>query len=170
MKKIVYPSSANPPTLGHVDLLVRAAGCFDQVYWLVANNPNKTTAFTLEQRLEMMQAYVQHYNIKNVTIDSTEGTVMRYVAKKQAQFLLRGLRSSSDFLKEFEMASANRGIESHIETVCLFAKPAYSMISSAIVRELAMLGESISQYVIPEVEQKIHHYLSLNTNIPNFNV
>jgi pantetheine-phosphate adenylyltransferase len=154
-KIIVYPTSANPPSWGHADIMYRAAQVYDKVYWVAAQNPVKMVAFSLPERMEMMQAYVDFYELKNVIVDSNAGAIVRYAESKQAQFLLRGLRNTTDFQAEWEMAAGNRGISKKIETICLFSKPHYATISSSLIRELAGLGERIDQYVLPSLVEKI---------------
>lgn len=154
-KIIVYPISANPPTWGHGDIMMRAANHFDKVYWVAAVNPGKTYMFTEEERLSMMKAYVTYYKLKNVEICAHEGTIARFAEEKGAQFLLRGLRNSSDYQMELELSVGNRGISKEIETICLFAKPHYATISSTLIRELAILNERIDQYVMPSIAKKI---------------
>jgi pantetheine-phosphate adenylyltransferase len=154
-KIIVYPISANPPTWGHADIMMRAAKHFDTVYWVAAINPGKTYMFTLKERLEMMEAYVNYYKLKNVKICPHEGTVARFAEEKNADFLLRGLRNSSDYQMELELSVGNRGISKEVETICMFAKPHFATISSSLIRELAMLNERIDQYVMPKIAKKI---------------
>jgi pantetheine-phosphate adenylyltransferase len=154
-KIIVYPISANPPTWGHADIMMRAANNFDKVYWVAAVNPGKSYMFTEEERLSMMKAYVTYYKLKNVEICSHEGTVARFAEEKGAQFLLRGLRNSSDYQMELELSVGNRGISKDIETICMFAKPHFATISSTLIRELAILNERIDQYVMPSIAKKI---------------
>lgn len=158
-KIIVYPISANPPTWGHADIMMRAATHFDKVIWVAATNPQKTYMFTLEERLEMMQAYVDYYKLKNVEICTHEGTIARFAEKKGAAFLLRGLRNSSDYQMELELSVGNRGINKELETICLFAKPHFATISSTLIRELAVLNERIDQYVMPSIAKRILHKL-----------
>jgi len=156
---ILYPISANPPTWGHADIMMRAAKKFDQLYWVAASNSSKNYLFSPEQRVKMMQAYVDYYKLKNVKVLSHEGAVVRLAEKLDANFLLRGLRNSSDFQKELELAAGNRGLNKEIETVCFFSKPHFATISSSLVRELALLGESIDQYVLPSLAQSIQDNL-----------
>lgn len=158
-KIIVYPISANPPTWGHADIMMRAATHFDKIIWVAATNPQKTYMFTLEERLEMMRAYVDYYKLKNVEICSHEGTIARFAEDKGAFFLLRGLRNSSDYQMELELSVGNRGINKELETICLFAKPHFATISSTLIRELAQLNERIDQYVMPSIAKKILHKL-----------
>ncbi len=136
--------------------MMRAASSFDHVYWVAAINPNKPNpAFTNQERAEMMQAYVDYFKLKNVTVEAHEGTIIRYAKANGAQFLLRGLRNTSDFQLELEMAAGNRGIQKDIETICMFTKPHFATISSSLVRELAILGERIDQYVLRSLADDI---------------
>jgi len=154
-KTIIYPISANPPTWGHADIMMRASKLFDEVYWVAAINPNKTYMFSLDERLEMMQAYVDYYKLKNVYVTSHTGTIARYAESVEAQFLLRGLRNSSDYQMELELSVGNRGISKNVETICMFSKPHFATISSSLIRELALLNERIDQYVMPSIAKKI---------------
>jgi pantetheine-phosphate adenylyltransferase len=158
-KIIVYPISANPPTWGHADIMMRAATHFDKIIWVAAINPKKTYMFTLDERLDMMRSYVEYYKLKNVEVCAHEGTVARFAEAKGAQFLLRGLRNSSDYQMELELSVGNRGINKELETICLFAKPHFATISSTLIRELAVLNERIDQYVMPVIAKKILHKL-----------
>ena len=157
---IVYPISGNPPTWGHADLMQRASQKFDQVHWVAAVNPEKRQLFSLEERTEMMNAYVDYYKLKNVNVSGFSGAIVRYAQELKASFLLRGLRNTTDFQMELELAAGNRGIDKNVETVCMFTKPHYATISSSLVRELAILGESIEQYVHPKIIPLIQKRLS----------
>ncbi len=149
---IVYPTSANPPTWGHADIMMRAAKKFDRLLWVVGVNPHKPASpFSTEDKKQMLQAYVDYYQLKNVEIHHYAGAVANFAQEQKAQFLLRGLRNTTDFQMELEMAAGNRGIQKNLETICLFSKPHFATISSSLVRELAMLGEKIDQYVLPEL-------------------
>lgn len=162
MKKtvIIYPTSANPPTWGHADIMMRASQKFDHLIWVIGTNPHKPTSpFTLDEKVSMLQSYVDYYKLKNVEIDHYPGAVANYARKRNAQFLLRGLRNTTDFQMELEMAAGNRGIQKSIETICLFSKPHFATISSSLVRELAMLGEKIDQYVLPKLVPMISQKL-----------
>jgi pantetheine-phosphate adenylyltransferase len=155
-KIIVYPISGSPPTWGHADLMMRAAQKFDQLIWVAAHNPHKPDpVFTPQERVEMMEKYVNYYDLKNVEVIHYDGTIIRLAQKYQAEFLLRGLRNTSDFQMELELAAGNRGIDKAIETICFFAKPHFATISSSLVRELAFLDEKIDQYVLPSLSSFI---------------
>ena len=148
---IVYPISANPPTWGHADIMARGARKSSRLYWAIGKNPGKSPLFSDEQRCQMLEAYVKHYKLNNVEIDTYEGTTISYAKSKNADFLLRGLRSNQDFQMELELAWGNKGIDEQIETICIFCRPDLAPVSSSIVRELAILGENIERYVHPEI-------------------
>jgi len=160
-KSIVYPVSANPPTWGHGDIMCRAAKAFDKVYWVAAINPQKSSIFSLEEKVSMMNAYVDYYKLDNVEVMAHTGTIIRYAEKLHADFLLRGLRNTTDFQMELELAAGNRGVNKKIETICMFTKPHFATISSSLVRELAMLNEKIDQYVLPEVAKLVVNKLKV---------
>jgi len=150
---IVYPTSACPPTWGHADIMMRAAKKFSRLLWVVATNPHKLNSypFSADERMDMMKAYVAYYKLKNVEVHHCSSTVIRFAKKEGASFLLRGLRNTTDFQMELELAAGNRGIDKEIETICFFSKPHYATISSSLVRELAILDEEIDQYVLPSL-------------------
>lgn len=149
----VYAISADPPTWGHADIMMRASKKFDKLYWVVAINPAKKPMFTMDQKIEMMNYYIDYYKLKNVVIDSVEGATLKFANRVNAKFLIRGLRNTSDFQFEYELSVANRGIDKNVETICMFTKPHYATISSSIVRQLVFLDEKVTQYVHPKVER-----------------
>ncbi|MBC8257766.1 MAG: pantetheine-phosphate adenylyltransferase [SAR324 cluster bacterium] len=153
MRIAVYPTSANPPTFGHADILLRTTKQFDHVFWAAAMNTEKHYMFKEDVRLQMMTEYVKHYDLNNVTVEAFTGSTIRYVQARKAQVIVKGLRSLDDFQGEFQQAVGNKGIDTEIETFCLFGKPDLFAISSTLVRELAFLGESIADYVLPSVAE-----------------
>ena len=165
MKIAIYPTSANPPTYGHADILVRTRKQFDHVYWSAAINSEKQYMFTEEVRVKMMNEYVKSYNLKNVTVEAFRGSTIRYAQKRKAQVIVKGLRSLEDFQGEFQQAVGNKGIDAEIETFCLFGKPDLFAISSTLVRELAFMGESIEEYVLPSVADIVKNIIQKNTKL-----
>ena len=155
----LYPISGNPPTWGHADVMARAARIFDQVTWALAFNPEKQVDCPLEVRIEMMQEYIRHLKLKNVTVTSYQEGTARYAGKIGAGVIVKGLRNQNDFQTEFEQAFGNRGINGDIETVLLFTQPRNGAISSSLIRELALLGEDIDEYVLPAVSKKLKEHL-----------
>ena len=160
MKKtlILYPGSFCPPTIGHSDIVERASLHYDEVVWAIGVNAAKEYLFNVDERLDMMQYIVDDASkdgLENIRVDAFEGAAIRYAESINADFILRGLRNTSDLQLELEMATANRGMCKKIETVCMFAKPHYATLSSSLVREIAFLEETIDQYVHPYVAKKL---------------
>jgi pantetheine-phosphate adenylyltransferase len=165
-KTILYPGSFCPPTIGHSDLVERAAHHFEKVFWAVGTNSAKNVLFTVEERLDMMRYIVNvalERGVGNIEVVSFEESAVRFAESIGAEFILRGLRSTSDLPFELEIAAANRGICKNVETVCMFAKPHYATISSSIVREVASLGEKIEQYVHPYVAERLFRKIGKQT-------
>jgi len=152
---VLYPISGNPPTWGHADVMARAARTFGKVTWALAINPNKSYLFSEEERREMMQVYVRHFELDNVVVDAYQGATVRFAQHIGAHLILKGLRNATDLQSEMEQAMGNRGMAPDIETVSMFTSPPYSMINSSLIRELALLGERIDEYVHPEVAQHV---------------
>jgi len=163
MRIAVYPTSANPPTYGHADILVRTTKQFDHVFWSAALNAEKHYMFNEEVRVKMMNEYVRYYDLKNVTVEAFSGSTIRYVQERNAQVIVKGLRSLEDFQGEFQQAVGNKGIDPDIETFCLFGKPDLFAISSTLVRELAFMGESIETYVLPSVAEIVSEVIKKNS-------
>ncbi len=161
LKRIaIYPISANPPTWGHGDILKRAANHFDHVYWAAAVNTQKKYLFSPEERVQMMEEYVKHYQLENITVEAYKGSTVRYAEKREAQVIIKGLRNITDFHGELEQSMGNQGINKSIETFYIFAHPHLSALSSSLVRELALLGEDIGSYVPNSVAGMVVEILS----------
>ncbi|MBF0286567.1 MAG: pantetheine-phosphate adenylyltransferase [SAR324 cluster bacterium] len=160
----VYPISANPPTWGHANILHRASSYFDHIYWAAAVNPKKQYLFAPEKRIQMMQEYVNYYQLDNVSIGSYSGATVRYAEAINAQLIVKGLRSTADFQGEFEQATGNLGMNPNIETFFMFAHPNLSAISSSLVREIALLGENIEPYVLKSVAEIVRKIIEQHNN------
>lgn len=145
MKIAVYPGSFDPITKGHLDVLESAAKMFDKVYIAVLNNSAKKNFLPVNDRVELIKKSVA--NIKNVEVDRFDGLTVDYAHEKGANFLVRGLRAVSDFEFEMQLSQTNHSIAPDITTVFLITKPQYNFISSSIVKEIAMLGKDISNFV-----------------------
>ena len=154
----VYPISGNPPTWGHADVMARAARVFRQVTWALAINPRKQYDTPEAVRLEMMGDYVRHLGLTNVTVDAYREATVRYAERIGAGVIVKGLRNASDLQAEMEQAFGNRGVNARIETVVLFTQPRYGAISSSLIRELALLGEDIDEYVLPSVARRLRDH------------
>ena len=156
---IVYPTSADPPTYGHADLINRVYDKFEKIYWVTADSIQKKNYFPIDLRLKMMQEYQKYYNWKNVVLDNVSSSIASYAVKKKAGFLLRGIRNHGDFSFEFELATGNRVIAPLLETLFILAKPEFCTISSSIARELLFLNENTKSYLLPSVAKKAQEYL-----------
>jgi pantetheine-phosphate adenylyltransferase len=143
----VYPGSFDPPTLGHLDVMERAASVFDRLIVAVGHNSSKKALLSPEQRIEALRKSVEH--LPNVSVDGFSGLLIDYAKRVEATAIVRGLRATSDFEYEFQMAMVNRRLNSEIETVFLMTRWEYSYLSSSIVREVAMLGGDFSA-MVPE--------------------
>ncbi|RPJ56465.1 MAG: pantetheine-phosphate adenylyltransferase [Acidobacteria bacterium] len=150
----IYPGSFDPVTNGHLDIIERGTGIFDRVIVAVLVNVAKDPLFTLEERLEMLRDATSRW--QNVVIDTFNGLLVSYAAERQARVILRGIRAVTDFEYEFQMASMNRRMAPHIETVFMVPAEAYSYLSSSLVKEVASLGGSVTGLVPPLVERNLH--------------
>ncbi|HQW71234.1 MAG TPA: pantetheine-phosphate adenylyltransferase [Saprospiraceae bacterium] len=134
MNIAVFPGSFDPITIGHYDLIKRALPLFDKIIVAVGTNSTKSSLFPLEERLEWLKIVFK--DEPKISIDHFEGLTAHYCIKVHANFLIRGLRNSSDFDYEKTISQVNQIISEGIETVFLISNPQYSHISSTIVREV----------------------------------
>ena len=151
--KAVYAGSFSPPTLGHLDIIRRAAGLFDELVVAVMSQTEKRYLFSPEQRLEMLRKITAE--MSNVRVISDQGLLVDLVRREGADVIVRGLRNSADWMFESQMAEANRKIGG-AETLFLSCLPEYSMISSTIVRDCASHGAPIDAMVPHEIAGKIY--------------
>jgi len=150
---VIYPGTFDPITLGHLDVIQRAASLFDKVIVSVLVNASKAPLFTKEERMEMIRETVKNY--KHVEVDEFDGLLVEYAKKKNAIAIIRGLRAISDFEYEFQMALMNRKISDGITTVFLMPHEKYTYLNSTIVRELARLHADVSEFVPKSVVKKL---------------
>ncbi len=151
MKRIaVYPGSFDPITFGHIDIIERAVGLFDEMIVAIAYNIHKTGFFPVSERLEMIRELLKGHD--NVSVDAFDGLLVDYIRKKGACCVVRGLRAFSDFEYEFQMALTNRKLNDSYETIFLMTHESYSFISSSLVKELIEFGGDISAFV-PELDE-----------------
>jgi pantetheine-phosphate adenylyltransferase len=146
----VYPGSFDPVTFGHLDIIRRAAKQFDRVIVAVLNNTVKTPLFSVQERKDLLAEVTR--DLPNVEIDSFRDLLVRYMRSRQAQVIVRGIRSVTDFEYELQMASTNRQLDEGIETVFMMTNPKYSYLSSSIVKEIAKFNGPVMDLVPPVVE------------------
>mgnify|MGYP003587019804 CR=1 FL=1 len=149
----VYPGTFDPLTLGHVDLIRRAARIFGKIIIAVSARPNKKTLFTAPERLAMVRRLCAQ--IPGVKAEIFEGLLVNYIRSKEAHVIIRGLRAFSDFEYEFQMALTNRHMAPDIETFFMMTKESYSFLSSSAVREVASLGGDTGKFVPDFVKKEL---------------
>lgn len=150
MNKAIYAGSFDPITLGHLDIIKRAAPMFDELIVAVANNTSKNGMLSFDQKLRACQEAVDQADLDNVKVVKLESGLLIDFAKKQgAETLVRGLRSTKDFEYEVEIDTLNKVLDDSIETIYLAASAETRAISSSIVREIATFDGDLSQ-LVPE--------------------
>ena len=141
----VFPGSFDPITVGHIDVISRAALLFDTVYVAVLDNPAKQTRFSLQQRRRLIQNAIS--GISNVKVGSHDGLLVDYCRSVGASCIIRGIRTGDDVAYEIMLEAVNNRLAPDIVTVCLLSKPEHSYISSSLVRQLIDIGISIDGLV-----------------------
>ena len=151
--KCLYPGSFDPVTLGHVDIIRRAAGIFDEVIVGVLHNPDKRGCFPVEKRLDMLRRECADF--PNVRVIAYAGLMAECCREYGVTVAVRGVRGAADLEAEAAMAHINRRLNPALETLLLPALPEHVMISASMVRQLAMFHADISAYVPPQIVQDV---------------
>jgi len=151
--RALYPGSFDPLTLGHLDLIERAARLFDGVVVAVLQNPSKRPAFSLEHRLEQIGTATAH--LPGVEVGSFDGLTVDFASRCQAQVILRGLRALSDFEFELQIAHTNKSLAPLVETLFLATAVHHSFLSSSVVKEVARFGGDVRHMVPPGVAEDL---------------
>ena len=154
----ICPGSFDCITMGHLDIISRAAAMFDEIIVVAMNNAQKHYTFTPEERIDMIKKSTA--NIKNVTVDIYDGLLAEYAAKKKACAIIKGLRAVSDFEYEFQMALTNKKLNPEVETLFLTASAQNLYLSSSMVKQIASMGGDVSDFVPPEILSDILKKLS----------
>ncbi|KMY49336.1 pantetheine-phosphate adenylyltransferase [Peribacillus loiseleuriae] len=149
----ICPGSFDPITLGHLDIIQRAARVFDEVNVVVLNNSSKKSLFTVDERLGLIREVTKH--IPNVKVDYFQGLTVDYAKSVHASAIIRGLRAVSDFEYEMQITSMNRVLDEQIETFFIMTNNQYSFLSSSIVKEVAKYGGNITELVPAVVAQSL---------------
>ncbi|MBQ1950502.1 MAG: pantetheine-phosphate adenylyltransferase [Clostridia bacterium] len=147
MKIAICPGSFDPVTLGHVDIIRRASQLFDQVIVVVMSNVSKSPLFSQVERMDLLQRAVKEADLHNVTVDCYDGLLAEYAHSRRATAIVKGLRAMSDFEYEFQMALTNRKLNPEVETVFLTTTADHMYLSSSLVKQVALLGGDISDFV-----------------------
>jgi pantetheine-phosphate adenylyltransferase len=160
MEKVaIYPGSFDPITYGHIDIVERTLEIFDRVIIAIANNAEKRSLFTVEERLAMVKAVFE--DTPNVIVDSFKGLLVDYVTKTNAIVIVRGLRATSDFEYEFHMASMNRSLNTRLDTLFMMTSKDYFFVSSRTIKEVASLGGSVDGLVPDLVVRRLKEKFKL---------
>ena len=147
MRLAIYPGSFDPVTLGHADIIQRAEKLVDRLIVAVLYNPAKSSAFSVEERVEMLKELVSPFS--NVEVTSFHGLLVDFARHQNADCIIRGVRAFSDFEYEFQMALVNRKLAPDLETIFLMPKEKYSAVSSRLVREIGSMGGELKE-LVPE--------------------
>ncbi len=158
MIRAIYPGSFDPVTLGHLDIIQRAARNFDELIVGVLNNQSKYPLFTVEERVKMLEEVSG--KILNVKIMSFSGLLVDFARKEKANCIIRGLRAITDFEYELQMAQTNSILNSDIDTMFLTASNDYSYLSSTTVKEIASCGGNFDKFVPEEICNRIYEMYS----------
>ncbi|RIH70319.1 pantetheine-phosphate adenylyltransferase [Vibrio splendidus] len=150
---VIYPGTFDPVTNGHLDIIVRAASMFDHITVGVAASPSKKTMFELDERVELLHDAVSH--LSNVSVKGFSGLLVDFAKQQKANVLVRGLRTTMDFEYEFGLTSMYRKLLPGLESVFLTPSEEYAFLSSTIVREVAIHGGDIRQFVPQKVAAEI---------------
>jgi pantetheine-phosphate adenylyltransferase len=152
-RNAAYPGTFDPITNGHHDLVRRASTIFDRVVIAIAANPGKTPLFSVTERIDLARHVVA--DLPNVEVEGYTGLTVDFARKHGLDVIIRGLRAVSDFEFEFQLANMSRHLARHIETVFLTPQEQFTFISSTLVREVAVLGGDVSEFVHPLVAAEL---------------
>jgi pantetheine-phosphate adenylyltransferase len=145
MKKIIYPGTFDPITNGHLDIADKASKLFDELIFVVANNPDKNPLFNVEERMEMIRRSTTH--LSNTCVESTSILTVDFAKENTALAIIRGLRHVSDFEYEFQMAMMNYQMVPEITTIFMMPSEKYVHLNSSVLKDIAKLKGDVSEYV-----------------------
>ena len=145
----MYPGTFDPVTIGHEDLVRRGSRLFDRIVVAVAANPGKEPMFSLDERVQLVEAVLA--DLDNVEVTGYTGLTIEFAQQHHLEVIVRGLRAVSDFEYEFQLATMNRHLTERVETVFLTPTEHFTFVSSSLVREIAELGGDVTSFVHPEV-------------------
>ncbi len=151
----VYPGTFDPITLGHLDIIRRGAKLVDLLFIGVTTNPSKNPMFTPEERMASVTREIAAQGIENVEVVGFNALLMKFARKQGASVIVRGLRAVADFEYEYQMAGMNQQLDAEIETVFLMADVCLQPIASKLVKEIALFGGDISDFVTPAIREEV---------------
>jgi len=153
MQKAAFPGSFDPPTLGHIDIIRRAAGIFDELLVLVAENRQKNYLFSAQERVLMLRELSA--DLKNVAVEVCGTLIVDYLREKNIGLLVRGVRGVEDFSYEFDLSMMNKALNPQIETIFLTTAPEYIVYRSSVIKEVASFHGNVSGMVPPLVAEQL---------------
>ena len=152
-RRAIYPGTFDPLTIGHLDLIERSANMFDEIIVAIGDNPTKTPLFSIEERIDMIEKATAH--LKNIEVTKFHSLLVELSTKLDANIVIRGIRSSTDFEYEQQMGYANVSLKKELETIYLMPKLEYSFISSSVVRAILKFGGKIDHLVPKSILKEI---------------
>ncbi|WP_295627386.1 pantetheine-phosphate adenylyltransferase [uncultured Intestinimonas sp.] len=153
MKTAIYPGSFDPITLGHLNIIKRAARCFDKLIVCVMVNSQKNGLFTPEERVELIRKVVSQ--LPNVEVDASSVLLAEYARQRRARVIVKGLRAVSDFESEVQMAVVNRKLNPNVDTMFLPSNEKYTYLSSTVVKEMVRYGVELSDFIPREIIEDV---------------
>ena len=157
MKIAIYPGSFDPVTLGHLNIIQRAANCFDKLIVCVMVNSSKHGMFTPPERVELLRRATQRF--PNVEVDYSDELLAAYARRRGAKVVVKGLRAVSDYEQEVQMAVINRKLNHNLETMFLASSEKYTYLSSTIVKEMARYGADLKEFIPREIVEDVQERL-----------
>jgi pantetheine-phosphate adenylyltransferase len=151
----LYPGSFDPITNGHIDIATRASKLFEKIIIGIFTNPDKRLTFTIDERVDLATRAVAH--LANVEVKSYDSITVDFARQINAKVMVRGLRMSADYEREFEMAMLNRKLHPELELVCFMASQEYQFLSSSLMKEVASLGGDINSLVPKHVAEALRN-------------
>ena len=160
MSIAVYPGSFDPITLGHLNVIRRAASVFDELIVCVMVNSGKNPLFTHEERVELIRRTVAKY--PNVKAEMSEELLVEFMKTRGAKVIIKGMRAVSDYEQEFQIAMVNRKLNSNIETLLMLSSEKYTYLSSSVVKEMARYGADLGTFVPKEIIDDVLRKTEIN--------
>ena len=153
MSIAVYPGSFDPITLGHLNVIRRAASVFDELIVCVMVNSEKFPMFTSEERVELIERTVAKY--RNVRVEASSELLVEFMKKRNSKVIIKGMRAVSDYEREFQIALVNSKLDPGIETLLMLSSEKYTYLSSSVVKEMAKYGADLKTFVPKEIIEDV---------------